>query len=48
MRRLSKRVLLLAWDGADCKMIGPLLDSGQLPNPQRLIANGVMGNVGSD
>lgn len=47
MRRLSKRVLLLGWDGADWKMINPLLENGQMPNLQRLIANGVMGNVAS-
>ncbi len=47
MGRVSKRVLLLGWDGADWKMIDPLLEKGQMPNLQRLIESGVMGNVAS-
>ncbi len=46
-QRPSKRVLLIGWDGADWKMITPLLEQGQMPNLQRLIERGVMGNVAS-
>jgi len=44
---LTKRVCLLGWDAADWKMIDPLLEKGQMPNLQKLIDNGVMGNVAS-
>ncbi len=47
MDRTARRVLLLGWDGADWKMINPLLEKGQMPNLQRLIESGVMGNVAS-
>ena len=43
--RLAKRVLLLGWDGADWKIIQPLLESGQMPHLERLINEGVMGNL---
>ena len=44
---VSNRVCLLGWDAADWKMIDPLLEQGQMPNLQKLIDNGVMGNVAS-
>jgi len=47
MERLSQRVLLIGWDGADWKMINPLLEHGQMPNLARLLENGVMGNIAS-
>ncbi len=47
MNRLSQRVLLIGWDGADWKMIDPLVEKGQMPNLKRLLENGVMGNVAS-
>ncbi len=47
MARLVKRVLLIGWDGADWKMIEPLLEKGQMPNLERLINGGVMGNIAS-
>ncbi len=40
-----KKVLLIGWDGADWKVIHPLLDAGKLPNLENLINNGVMGNL---
>ncbi len=42
-----RQVLLVGWDGADWKMIDPLLEQGQMPNLQRLIDGGVMGNIAS-
>lgn len=44
-QRLSKRVLLLGWDGADWNIIHSLLDAGQMPYLHSLINNGVMGNL---
>ncbi len=40
-----KRVLLVGWDGADWKVINPLLDAGKMPNLSRLVENGVIGNL---
>lgn len=46
MQRLnSRKVLLIGWDAADWKIINPLLDSGKMPNLERLINTGVMGNL---
>ncbi len=47
MKRLAQRVLLIGWDGADWKMIEPLLEKDQMPNLERLICRGVMGNIAS-
>ncbi|UCE62184.1 MAG: alkaline phosphatase family protein [Phycisphaerales bacterium] len=47
MERLAKRVFLIGWDGADWKMINPLLEKGQMPNLERFINGGVMGNIAS-
>ena len=49
-RRSSKspdkqRVVLIGWDAADWQHIDPLLDQGQLPNLERLIDGGTMGNL---
>ena len=41
------RFLLIGWDAADWQVIHPLLDAGLMPNLQRLIEGGVMGNVAS-
>lgn len=43
--RSKQRVLLIGWDGADWQHINPLLDRGQLPNLERLINQGTMGNL---
>jgi tetratricopeptide (TPR) repeat protein len=43
--RLAKRILLLGWDGADWNIIHSLLDTGHMPYLQRLISDGVMGNL---
>ena len=34
------RVILIAWDGADWRMLDPLLEQGALPNLQALIDKG--------
>lgn len=44
-RRLAKRVLLIAWDGADWQMIHPLVDAGELPHLARIVESGVMGEL---
>jgi len=38
-------VLLIGWDGADWKVIHPLLDAGKMPNLERMVHEGVMGNL---
>ncbi len=42
---LTKKVLLIGWDAADWKHIQPLLDKGWMPNLQRLMNEGVWGNI---
>jgi predicted AlkP superfamily phosphohydrolase/phosphomutase/tetratricopeptide (TPR) repeat protein len=44
-RTNSPRVLLIGWDAADWQVIHPLLDSGLMPELQKLIEGGVMGNL---
>ncbi|NQX85001.1 MAG: alkaline phosphatase family protein [Flavobacteriaceae bacterium] len=39
------KVLLIGWDAADWKLIGPLLAKGQMPSLKRLIDTGVYGNM---
>ncbi len=41
------RVLVIGWDAADWQVINPLLDAGLMPNLQRLVEGGVMGNLAS-
>ena len=43
--RLAKKLLLIGWDGADWKVITPLLESGLMPTLNSLINEGVMGNI---
>lgn len=42
---MKKKILLVGWDAADWEIIRPLLDSGAMPNLQRLIEGGTMGNL---
>ena len=44
MKKKSK-VLLIGWDAADWKIIGPLLAKGQMPALKKLIDRGVYGNM---
>ena len=41
----SRRVLLVGWDAADWKVINPLMDAGKMPNVQRLVEQGAMGQI---
>ncbi|MBN2093134.1 alkaline phosphatase family protein, partial [candidate division KSB1 bacterium] len=45
MAEYKRKVLLIGWDGADWKIINPLLDSGRMPALESLVNNGVMGNL---
>jgi predicted AlkP superfamily phosphohydrolase/phosphomutase len=42
---LTRKVLLIGWDAADWKIINPLLDAGKMPNLERMVNEGVMGNL---
>ncbi|MEN0005304.1 MAG: alkaline phosphatase family protein [Bacteroidota bacterium] len=42
---MSKKVLLIGWDGADWKIIHSLIDQGLLPNLEQLINQGVSGKL---
>ncbi|MQB00015.1 MAG: hypothetical protein GEU78_06930 [Actinobacteria bacterium] len=41
---MADRVLIIGWDGADWKVLRPMLDSGELPNLQGLIDRGAHGD----
>ena len=41
----KNKVLLIGWDAADWKIIGPLLAKGQMPALKKVIDNGVYGNM---
>ena len=41
----KQKVLLIGWDGADWKTINPLLEAGYLPNLERLVNSGTIGNL---
>jgi predicted AlkP superfamily phosphohydrolase/phosphomutase len=45
MGAAKPKVLLIGWDAADWKVIDPLMDAGKMPNLQRLIDNGAMGQI---
>lgn len=42
---MSNRTLLIGWDAADWKVMRPLLERGMMPQTQRLIENGVAGDL---
>ncbi len=42
---LAKKVLLIGWDAADWKVASPLMDSGLMPTLDRMVSQGVMGNI---
>ena len=39
------KVLLIGWDAADWKVINPLLDAGLMPNLEKMINGGTIGNL---
>tara|TARA_B110000259_G_C14022295_1_gene403474 strand:- start:90 stop:2627 length:2538 start_codon:yes stop_codon:yes gene_type:complete len=41
----KNKVLLIGWDAADWKIIWPLIAKGQMPSLQKMIKNGVYGNM---
>ncbi|MEY8848013.1 alkaline phosphatase family protein [Psychroserpens sp. XS_ASV72] len=41
----KNKLLLIGWDAADWKVIGPLLAKGQMPTLKKMIDNGVYGNM---
>jgi tetratricopeptide (TPR) repeat protein/predicted AlkP superfamily pyrophosphatase or phosphodiesterase len=41
----KKKILVIGWDGADWKAIHPLIDKGLMPHTEKLINEGVMGNL---
>jgi predicted AlkP superfamily phosphohydrolase/phosphomutase/tetratricopeptide (TPR) repeat protein len=43
----APRLLLIGWDAADWQVLHPLLDTGAMPNLQRLVEGGVIGNLAS-
>lgn len=43
--RIAKKVLVIGWDAAEWGVITPLLDAGKMPAFQKLVENGVVGNI---
>lgn len=43
--RLAKKVLLIGWDAADWKIIHPLMDRGLMPTLEKMVNQGVIGNL---
>ncbi|MGJ8592006.1 MAG: alkaline phosphatase family protein [Aquaticitalea sp.] len=41
----KNKLLLIGWDAADWKIIGPMLAKGQMPALKKMIDNGVYGNM---
>lgn len=41
----KNKVLLIGWDAADWKVIDSLIEEGEMPTLERMINNGVMGNL---
>jgi len=44
-KRIAKKVVWIGWDAADWKMINPLMDQGLMPNLEKMVNEGVMGNL---
>lgn len=40
-----RKILVVGWDAADWDLIHPLLDGGRMPNLQRIVDGGVIGNI---
>lgn len=39
------KILLVGWDSADWESVRPLIDSGGMPNLEKIVSGGVMGNL---
>jgi tetratricopeptide (TPR) repeat protein len=44
---MPQKLLLIGWEAADWKRLNPLLDSGVMPNLEKLVSSGVMGKLSS-
>ena len=44
-KRIAKKILWIGWDGADWKVINPMIEKGYMPNLEKFINQGVMGNL---
>jgi len=44
-KRIAKKVLWIGWDAADWKVINPMIEKGYMPNLEKMINEGVMGNL---
>ncbi len=44
-KKNKQKFLLIGWDAADWKVINPLIAEGHMPHLQRMMANGVHGNI---
>ena len=44
-KKLVKKVLLIGWDGADWKVINPLMDAGHMPALESIVNKGVIANL---
>lgn len=42
-----EKILLVGWDSADWEFARPLIDRGEMPNLEKVVAGGVMGNLAS-
>ncbi len=42
---MANKLLLIGWDAADWKIIGPMLAKGEMPALKKMIDNGVYGNM---
>jgi predicted AlkP superfamily phosphohydrolase/phosphomutase/tetratricopeptide (TPR) repeat protein len=42
---MKRKLLVIGWDSADWKVINPLLDQGLMPNLEKMINGGVIGNL---
>lgn len=45
MGEKAKKVLLIGWDAADWKVIGPLMEQGKMPTLAKFISEGVFGKI---
>lgn len=45
LKRKAKKLLVIGWDAADWKIINPLMDAGLMPTLNKLVNEGVIGNL---